>query len=143
MHIAGSSVAPPDMLSRARSSLAFRLPILTCCLYSVTVFLVPDLSFALPDMLISQELFPCRSRHVRLFPSCSLQTLTFPSIPGKSFPNAYVYRSLANRLSPPDMFAVHDLSSMAFLCVSASLDKFAIYGQYFTVPQPRYLACRQ
>lgn len=143
MHIAGSSVAPPDMLSLARSSLAFRLPILTCCLYSVTVLLVPDLSSAIPDMLMPQELFPRRSRHVRLFLSCSLQTLTFPSIPGKSFPSAYVYISLTYRLSPLICLRVHHLSSMAFLCVSASLDKFAIYGQCFTVPQPRYLACRQ
>jgi len=128
MHIAGSSVAPPDMLSRARSSLAFRLPILTCCLYSVTIFLVPDLSSAIPDILAPQELFPCRSRHVRLFLSCSLQTLTFPSIPGKPFPYAYVYRSLAYCLSPLTGLREHDLSSMKFLCVSASLDKFAIYG---------------
>lgn len=143
MHIAGSSVAPLDMLSRARSSLVFLLPILTCCLYSITVLLVPDLSSAIPDMLMPQELSPCRSRHVRLFLSCSLQTLKFPSIPGKSFPNAYVYRSLAYRLSPLTCLCFHHLSSMAFLCVSASLDKFAIYGQCFAVPQLRYLVFRQ
>jgi len=136
MHIAGSSVALPDMLSRARSSLAFRLPILTRFLYSVTIFLVPDRSSAIPDMLTPQELFPCRSRHVCFFLSCTLQTLTFPSIPGKSFPYACVYRSLAYRLSPLTRLRVHDLSSMVFLCVSATLEKFAIYGQCFTVPQP-------
>lgn len=143
MHIAGSSVAPPDMLSRARSSLAFRLPILTCCLYSVTIFLVPHLSYAIPDMLTPKELFPCRSRHVRIFLSCSLQTLTFPSIPGKSFPYAYWYRSLAYRVSPLTCLVVHDFSSMVFFCVSASLEKFAIYGQCFTVPHLWYLVCRQ
>jgi hypothetical protein len=37
-------------------------------------------------------------------------------------------------LSPLICLVVHDLSSMAFLWVSASLDIFVIYRQYFTAP---------
>jgi hypothetical protein len=99
-------------------------------------------NFSRPWPLVCYPWYACHSRHVRLFLSCSLKTLTFPCIPAKSFPYAYVYRSLAYRLSPLTGLRVHDLSSMVFLCVSARLDKFAIYGQCFTVPQPHYLACR-
>lgn len=106
------------------SSLTSRLLSLIC-LCPRSFFLVA------PDVLASSFLVVCsRTWHFRV----SLASL-FPTLASTS--------PCRIACHPLTCLCVLDLSSMEFLCVSTSLDKFAIYGQCFTVPQLWYLACRQ